>query len=45
VLELVRKFEEEKILNREDRIVLNEGLSDPERRDGIVKALRDLMKV
>jgi nicotinic acid mononucleotide adenylyltransferase len=42
VLELVRKFEEEKILNREDRIALNEGLSDPERRDGIVKALRDL---
>ena len=42
MLELVRKFEEEKILNREDRIALNEGLSDPERRDGIVKALRDL---
>ena len=42
VLELVRKFEEEKILTRDDRIALNEGLNDFERRDGIVKALRDL---
>jgi len=42
VLELVRKFEEEKILTRDDRIALNNGLNDVERRDGIVKALRDL---
>lgn len=42
VLELVRKFEEEKLLSREDRIALNEALYNPERRDGIIKALRDL---
>ena len=42
VLELVRKFEDEKILTREDRIALNEALNDEGRRDGIVKALRDL---
>jgi len=42
VLELVRKFEEEKILNRDDRVALNEALYSIERRDGITKALRDV---
>jgi len=40
VLELIRKFEEEKILNRDDRLVLNEALYNPERRDLVVKALQ-----
>ena len=40
VLELIRKFEEEKILNRDDRLSLNEALYNPERREGIVKALQ-----
>lgn len=42
VLELIRKFEEEKILNREDRLVLNEALYNPERRDLVVKALQSI---
>ena len=42
ILELVRKFEEERLLTREDRIALNDALYNPVRRDGIVKALRDL---
>ena len=40
VLELIRKFEEEKILNRDDRLMLNEALYNPERREAVVKALQ-----
>lgn len=41
VLEIVRKLEEEKILLRDDRIVLKEALysSDPARREEVIKAL------
>ena len=42
VLELVRKLEEEKILNREDRQALNEALQNQSRREKIVVALRDV---
>ena len=42
VLELIRKFEEEKILNRDDRVCLNEAIYNPERREPVVKALRDI---
>ncbi len=42
VLELVRKLEEEKILNREDRQALNEALYNQSRREKILVALRDV---
>jgi len=42
VLELIRKFEDENILNRDDRLALNEALYNPERREGIMKALMDV---
>jgi len=42
VLELVRKLEEEKILVREDRIALNEALYNPNRREKVMQALRDV---
>ena len=42
VLELIRKFEDERILSREDRVALNEALYNPNRREGIVKALKDV---
>jgi hypothetical protein len=43
VLELVRKMEDEKILTREDRIVMNDALyQSGERRDKIITALRDV---
>lgn len=42
VLELVRKFEDERILSREDRVALNEALYNPDRREGVVKALKDV---
>ena len=42
VLELVRKLEEEKILVREDRIALNEALYNPNRREKVMLALRDV---
>lgn len=42
VLELVRKFEDEKILTRDDRVALNEALYSPDRREGVVKAMKDV---
>ena len=42
VLELVRKFEDEKILTRDDRVALNEALYNPDRREGVVKAMKDV---
>ena len=42
VLELIRKLEEEKILDREDRKALQEALVNPARREQIVQALRDV---
>jgi hypothetical protein len=42
VLELVRKFEDEKILTRDDRVALNEALYNPERREGVVKAMKEV---
>eukprot|EP00605_Chrysophyceae_sp_TOSAG23-4_P002463 GSChrysophyteH1.ASY1.ANO1.2722.1 assembled CDS len=40
VLELIRKFEDERILSREDRVCMNEALYNPERREAVVKALQ-----
>lgn len=42
VLELVRKMEEERILNRDDRMAMSVALYDPMRREKIVQALRDV---
>ena len=42
LLELVRKFEEEKLLTRNDRISINESLSDPIKKNKIAKSLNDM---
>ncbi len=42
LLELVRKFEEEKLLSRNDRICINESLSDPIKKNKITKSLHDM---
>ena len=42
VLELIRKLEDEKILSRNDRAVVNDILNDSTRRDKIVKIFRDI---
>ena len=42
ILELVRKLEDENVINRDDRLALNEALNDPERRDFVVISLQDI---
>ena len=42
VLELVRKLEDEKILSRSDRAIVNDILNDPSQRDKLVKIFRDI---
>ena len=42
VLELIRKLEDEKILSRNDRAIVNDILNDPTGRDKMVKIFRDI---
>lgn len=42
VLELLRKLEEERILSRNDRIMVNEALKMPEKKEAITKAMRNI---
>ena len=42
MLELMRKLEEEKLITRSERVLLNEGLHDQHRKDILIEALRDV---
>ena len=42
VLELIRKLEDEKILSRNDRAIVNDILNDLSLRDNVVKIFRDI---
>lgn len=42
ILELVRKMEYENIISRDDRLALNEALYDPEKREQVIQAVRNV---
>ena len=42
VLELIRKLEDEKIMSRNDRAIVNDILNDPSERDKMVRIFRDI---
>ena len=42
ILELVRKLEDEKVINREDRLALTRALNDPDRHDFVILSLEDI---
>jgi len=42
ILELLRKLEDERVLSRPDRILVNDSLNNPVKKDKIIKCLRDI---
>jgi hypothetical protein len=42
LFEIIRKLEEEKIINREDRLALNRALNDSERREYVIISIQDI---